>query len=639
MSKTHKATFNQSKPVEVPARTTITEAAIAAGVDFHNPCGGQGRCGRCVVKVNKGKVRQRSSQRLTEEDIKLGYTLACQSTIESDVSIYIPPQERVERRLVTDLTARKVEVPEGYQFKKNQATQRFNLSLTPPTMEEQTDDWSRLKRALRKAANIEDPHISLPLLRQIGTVLREGDWEVAAIVEMPAEGSKLNPALIALYPIHFPKDKPLWGCAIDIGTTTVTVWLVDLITGEVKAQASEYNQQIHHGEDVISRIIFSSKDQNEEVMRRLVLETINKLLVKLCRKLKIKPEEIHKATISGNSTMTHLLLGIPATSIRLSPFITAINEIPNYNASDVGLKIYPEAIVDILPGIASYVGSDITSGALSSGINRTTKTTLFLDVGTNGEMVLGNQDWLVTCACSAGPAFEGAGVVDGMRATKGAIEEVWVNNETYEPTIRVIGGGKARGLCGSGLISLLAELFLSGVVDKSGNVITTLDTPRVRTGEHGGEYVVAWADQTTHNKDIVITHVDIDNLLRAKAAIFAGFVVLAESVGMTIEDIEQVLIGGSFGQYINVEKAIQIGLLPDMNWENFHFLGNTSVLGAYHALLNLDTRDQVEQIAKQMTYIELSADNTFYDAFMSALFLPHTDLSLFPTIAEIKAGS
>jgi uncharacterized 2Fe-2S/4Fe-4S cluster protein (DUF4445 family) len=390
---------------------------------------------------------------------------------------------------------------------------------------------------------------------------------------------------------------------------------------------------------VISRIIFGSKDQNEGILRRLVLETINKLIDSVCRQQKTKPEEIFKTTIAGNSTMIHLLLGIPATSIRLSPFITTINQLPRLSANDVGLIIHPESCVDILPGIASYVGSDITSGTLSSGITETDHTTLFLDVGTNGEMVLGTRDWLVTCACSAGPAFEGAGVVDGMRATKGAIEEVWVNHETKEPSIRVIGGGKPRGICGSGLISLLAELFLSGVVDKSGNVITTLDTPRVRRGEHGGEYIVAWADETSHGKDIVITHVDIDNLLRAKAAIFAGFVVLAESVGMTIEDIQQVLIGGSFGQYINVEKAIQIGLLPDLKWENFHFLGNTAVLGAYYSLLSDEFRGRIEQIAKQMTYIELSADNKFYDAFMSALFLPHTDLSLFPTIAEITAGT
>jgi uncharacterized 2Fe-2S/4Fe-4S cluster protein (DUF4445 family) len=221
-----------------------------------------------------------------------------------------------------------------------------------------------------------------------------------------------------------------------------------------------------------------------------------------------------------------------------------------------------------------------------------------------------------------------------MRATKGAIEEVWVNSDTNEPTIRVIGNGLPKGLCGSGLISLLAELFLSGVVDKSGNINTTLDTPRVRMGEHNAEYVVAWADETSHQKDIVITHVDIDNLLRAKAAIFAGYSVLANNVGIPLKTVEQVLIGGAFGQYINVEKAIEIGLLPDMPWENFHFLGNTSVLGSYHALLNSQSRKQIGEIAKQMTYIELSADNTFYEAFTSALFLPHTDLSLFPNVAK-----
>ena len=289
-------------------------------------------------------------------------------------------------------------------------------------------------------------------------------------------------------------------------------------------------------------------------------------------------------------------------------------------------------MIDCLPGIASYVGADITSGVLSSGMYATDKLTLFLDVGTNGEIVLGNQDWLVGCACSAGPAFEGAGVVDGMRATEGAIEEVWVNSETFEPTIRVIGGGKPKGICGSGLISLLAELFLAGVLDKAGNVNTTLDSPRVREGDRGGEYILAWKNETATGKDITITRVDIDNLLRAKAAIYAGFSVLSEQVGVILEDAEQILIGGSFGKYINVEKAIQIGLLPDVPWERFQFLGNTSVLGTYYALLDSEARQKIKDIASNMTYIELSADNTFYEAFMSAMFLPHTDLNRFPTV-------
>jgi uncharacterized 2Fe-2S/4Fe-4S cluster protein (DUF4445 family) len=290
--------------------------------------------------------------------------------------------------------------------------------------------------------------------------------------------------------------------------------------------------------------------------------------------------------------------------------------------------------VDCLPGVASYVGADITAGVLSSGLDDTKSLTLFMDVGTNGETVLGSQEWLVTCACSAGPAFEGAGVMHGMRATKGAIEEVWINGHTLEPTYRVIGGGKPRGVCGSGLISLLAEMFMTGVIDKAGRVNLSSESERTRGGSHGSEYVVAWGTETQDGKDIVITHVDIDNLLRAKAAIYAGFSVLSESVGVPLDTVEQVLIGGSFGKYINVEKAIQIGLLPDMPWDKFKFLGNTSVLGAYYGLLGKDLRKRISEIAQKMTYIELSADNTFYDAFMSAMFLPHTDLTNFPTVAE-----
>jgi uncharacterized 2Fe-2S/4Fe-4S cluster protein (DUF4445 family) len=332
--------------------------------------------------------------------------------------------------------------------------------------------------------------------------------------------------------------------------------------------------------------------------------------------------------------MMHLLLGIPATSIRLTPFVTAINHIPTLTAPEVGLNVHPKAVIDCLPGVASYVGADITAGALSSGMTDSEKVTLFLDVGTNGETVLGSRDFLVTCACSAGPAFEGAGVLHGMRATKGAIEEAWINGATYEPTFRVIGQVKPRGLCGSGLISLLSEMFLTGVVDKGGSVNLSLDTPRVRKGDHGSEYVIAWAKETSQGEDIAITNVDIDNLLRAKAAIYAGFTVLAESVGYPLEMVERVLIGGSFGRYINVEKAVQIGLLPDMPWEKFDFLGNTSVKGAYLALIDYNLRRRITEIAARMTYVELSADNKFYDAFMSALFLPHTDMSLFPTVAE-----
>jgi uncharacterized 2Fe-2S/4Fe-4S cluster protein (DUF4445 family) len=412
---------------------------------------------------------------------------------------------------------------------------------------------------------------------------------------------------------------------------------VDLITGRVEAQASEYNGQISRGEDVISRIVYASKNGGLQELQSLVQGTIHDLLQKACQKASlperaVETQQVIKATIAGNSTMLHLLLGLPPASIRLSPFVTAVNSVPVLRACEAGLAIHPEGVVDCLPGVASYVGADISAGVLASGMDDSDQLSLFMDVGTNGEIVLGSRDWLVTCACSAGPAFEGAGVVHGMRATRGAIEEAWINGETFEPAVRVIGGGKPKGICGSGLISLLAEMFVTGLLDKAGHINLDLPSPRLRQGERGPEYVVAWGAETEHGRDIAITHVDVDNLLRAKAAIYAGYAVLAESVGLSLDGIEAMLIGGSFGQYINIEKAVQIGLLPDMPWERFEFLGNTSIRGAYYSLLDRKTRLKLQEIASRMTYIELSADNTFYEAFMAALFIPHTEASRFPSV-------
>jgi uncharacterized 2Fe-2S/4Fe-4S cluster protein (DUF4445 family) len=578
-------------------------------------------------------VRRRSTLRLTAEDVAEGFALACQTVIEGDVTVSVPPQEKIERRLTTDRTVGEVEVPAGYDPRKSQSIRRVNLMISPPSIEDQIDDWSRLKIALRQQVGITRVRTSLPLLRQIGDILRAEDWRVTAILDSESwESPDSIVRLIKLLPGHSLLYEPLWGAAIDIGTTTVSLWLVDLITGKVRAQVAEYNGQIARGEDVISRIIFASKNGGNEQMRSLVLDTINKLVETACKRVQAQPADVVKAAIAGNSTMMHLLLGIPAANIRLAPFITTVNQVPVLPAREVGLQIHPEATVDCLPGVASFVGADISAGVYSSHMSETEKLTLFLDVGTNGEIVLGSRDWLVTCACSAGPAFEGAGVVHGMRATKGAIEEVWINDQTLDPSLRVIGGQKPRGLCGSGLISLLSELFLTGVVDKGGNFNTSLGSPRVREGEHGMEYVIVWGEDSADGGDISITRVDIDNLLRAKAAIYAGYTILADSVGIPLEAVEQVLIGGSFGKYINVEKAVQIGLLPDMPWEKFQFLGNTAVRGAYYALLDKEARDDIQEIASRMTYIELSADNSFYDAFMSAMFLPHTDLNRFPSV-------
>ena len=631
----YKVTFtveNIKDPIvaSVPAGSLLSDAARQAGVEIGQPCGGQGRCGRCAVQVMAGNVRRRSTLRLSSEATESGFALACQSVVEGEASVFVPLQEKIARNLTTDRIAAEVSVPADYDFTVSQTFKRIPLTLTPPSMDDQTDDWSRIETALRIQADINEIKISLNGLRSIGSMLRECNWEVTVIIETDPDGGPAR--LVKVLPCHITDSEPLWGVAIDIGTTTVSLWMVDLITGKVRAQVAEYNGQIARGEDVISRIIYASKNGGEKEMRELVLETIDQLLIKACKRLNARPAEVVKATISGNSTMMHLLLGIPAASIRLSPFITAVNNLPPMEASEIGLHIHPEATVDCLPGVASYVGADITAGVLSSGLEESEDMTLFIDVGTNGEIVMGNRDLQLTCACSAGPAFEGAGVVDGMRATDGAIEEVWIDGKTYEPTFRVIGNTKPKGICGSGLISLLSEAFLTGILDKAGNINLTLPTPRVREGAHGAEYVVAWGTESESGLDIVLSRVDIDNLLRAKAAIYAGFTVLADQVGIPLETVAKVQVGGSFGKYINVEKAVQIGLLPDMEWDQFEFLGNTSIKGAYMALLDWHKRQQIADIASRMTYIELSADNTFYEAFTSALFLPHTDVSKFPSV-------
>ncbi len=637
----HTVQFDQSQtPVQVPTGTLLSEAAHLAGLEIGQPCGGQGRCGRCVVQITAGSARRRSTLRLSAEDIEQGYALACQTVVEGDVCVAVPRQDTIERRLTTDRTVADIHPPAGYNSLLDQNIRRVLLRMEPPSLDDQTDDLSRLKTAFRQQAGFSQVTVSLNTLRSLSDLLRQGNWQVTCAVEIIhyPDSTALDERLIAVFPRVVFDDEPLWAAAIDIGTTTVSLYLVDLLTGEVKAQVAEYNGQIQYGEDVISRIMYAGRGSGLKDLQDKVIGTINSLIEQACKRVNAEPQEIVKAVIAGNSTMIHLLLGIPPQNIRLSPFVTTVNQAPPLYGRDLGLGLHPEASIDCLPGVASYVGADITAGVLSSGMDNADALTLFLDVGTNGEMVMGNREWLVTCACSAGPAFEGAGVVHGMRATKGAIEEVWISGPAaehpYEANYRVIGGVQPRGFCGSGLISLLAEMLITGVVDKAGNINLNLAqaNPRIRSGEHGAEYVVAWASDSSTGKDVVITAVDIDNLKRAKAAIYAGYVVLAQSVGVPLELVEQMLIGGSFGKYINVEKAVQIGLLPDLPWERFQFLGNTSVRGAYLALINQQLRSKITDIAARMTYIELSADNAFYEAFMSAMFLPHTDLASFPSV-------
>lgn len=637
-------TFRPSgRVVEVAAGTLVSDAAARAGVRLNLPCGGQGRCGRCLVLVEQGQVTRRPSAKLPPALEQQGYALGCQTTIQGDVVVFVPEQEEMERVLVpTSATAEKVARFSDFLVPADAPLRRCYLELVPPSLDDNTADLDRLRRHLvqdcadrgLEGITRSNVDVDLNLVRQMVAALREADWKVTATLEDTLDDGRFRLVDVSAG----NREGAAYGVAIDIGTTGNVVQLVDLNSARVIASAQAYNAQISCGEDIISRIIYSRRDGGLQHLQKLVVDTLNGLIEQVAAAGGISPSHIMRATVAGNTTMIQLFLGVDPQPLRLSPYIPAMTHSVPVRAREINLGICPEATVDCLPAVGAYVGGDISAGVLASGMAERDETTLFLDIGTNGELVLGNSEFLICCACSAGPAFEGGGVQHGMRAAAGAIETVWINDR-YEPTWRVIGDTAPRGICGSGMISLLSEMLAAGVINRGGRIQRHLPTPRVRVGDHGAEYVVATAEETGQDLEIVLTEVDIENLIRTKAAIFAGVTVLLESVGMSFDELERVLIGGAFGQHLDVEAAVRIGLLPDLPWDRFRFLGNTAVAGAYQCLANREKRRRVEEIGAMMTYLELSADNRFMEAFTAAMFLPHTDASLFPSVQIESTGA
>jgi len=626
------------RKVRAAAGVSLLDAAAAAGVEIEAPCGGQGRCGRCKVKLRSGDAERRPTPFLRAEEIADGVALACQTYVSGDVEVVVHKRALGKVRPTGHAAAKPEALPVSCDWRRNPAVDTVVVDMDPPSLLDNTSDLDRLRRELSRQHGINEVRAELTILGTLARALREADWKVAVTLEMRdwVYEAYLPPRLLDIRPADGPLGN--YGLAVDIGTTSVVAYLVDFDTAQVVDTASAYNRQIECGEDVISRIIFSQRGAGLLRLQRLILETINELIDELTERTAVRQHDIHEVACAGNTTMTHLLLGLDPKYVREEPYIPTITVAPKLVGAELGLHVNPQARVHCLPSVGSYVGGDITAGVISSGLYTSDRLTLFIDIGTNGEIVLGTKDWLIACACSAGPAFEGGGVGHGMRASSGAIEDVWVNATTFEPTFRTVDNAPVLGICGSGLIDLLGELFITGVIDKSGHIDLSLDTPRVRQGQRGPEYVVAWESDTGIGHDVTITETDIENLLRAKAAIYAGYSVLCRSVGVELADVAQILIGGAFGQYINVEKAIRIGLLPDLPTERFHFLGNTSALGAYTTLVCVSCRHDVIDVAGKMTYLELSADNSFMDEYMSALFLPHTHLDTFPSVKALLDG-
>ncbi|MFN3740728.1 MAG: ASKHA domain-containing protein, partial [Thermodesulfovibrionales bacterium] len=477
-------------------------------------------------------------------------------------------------------------------------------------------------------------------LKDLSSSLRKNNWDIrvhyadclgCSLSETSGTVTSTTNSLEALF-ISAQKDTPRYGIAVDIGTTTVVVYLVDLDDGRIIDVGSTYNSQIRYGDDVITRIIYATEKNGLEELRKAVIEDINTITNSMATRHSINKEDILSAAIAGNTTMSHIFWGLDPASIREEPYIPTVNFFPVWRAGTAGLDINPQAPVYTLPCVASYVGGDIVAGVLASRMHRSPEISLFMDIGTNGEIVVGNNEWLMTAACSAGPCFEGSGIKSGMRATKGAIEQIRFNPSTLEPEFSVIGDARPIGICGSGMIDAMSEMFIKGIIDQKGKFIRTR-TDRIREGEEGLEYV--FYEDTRSNIKVVLTEPDIENIMRAKAAIYAGVSLLLKEAGLDLNSIEKVYIAGGFGNYLNPKKAILLGMLPDLPVERFVFLGNTSIAGAYLCLLSKRMRQEAEEISQKMTYMELSVSRGFMDEYLSALFLPHTELERFPSVMEI----
>jgi len=617
----------------VEAGSNLLEAALSAGVHISASCGSTGVCGTCKVRIETGSVSSPPTEKITAAEFQRGIRLACQSRILSDLTVFVP----VESRLDKAVQAReKVQLSgvsaSGWSF--SPPLKKYYLELSPPTLDDNASDLSRLLRGLQQHYNLADIPVDFDVIRKLPAVLRESQWKVTVTTVVVSDKME-DPAGEACQIINVePGDtrRENYALAVDVGTTTVCAQLLDLNRGSVLAESIVFNRQIHYGADVISRIAYTQKPNGLRKLQMEVVDSINETIDELIKISALTINHIGHITVAGNTTMQQILLGLDPKYIRLAPYTPAANFIPPVKASSLGIHAASQALVYIFPSVSSYIGGDIVSGIIAAGVHQRPKLTFYMDIGTNGEIVIGNSEWMVTASCSAGPAFEGGGIKHGMVAMPGAIQDFSLDPDTFEPGFQTIGGVDPKGICGSGLINAIAAFLEAGVISRNGKFNSHLSTKRIREGADGLEYVLAWAAETQIGKDIVITEVDIDNLIRAKAAMYAGCHTLSRSVNISCSDFEQVILAGNFGSSLNIDKAITIGLLPDIPRDRFVFIGNGSLSGARLVNYSIDLLRDARKVARMMTNIELSENSDFTHNYVAALFLPHTDEKAFPTI-------
>ncbi len=634
--------FEDGKQVEASAAIgeNLLEVARKVNVAIDAPCSGNASCGKCKVKFLSGELDSKITRHISEAEYKEGWRLSCISTVIGDVDVMVPDIASAykSRMKVADLSS-----PEEIQI-FNKATEEikaagvefknsfevYEVQMEEPTLDDTMPDNERLVWALEAQTGKENIKLSFTVLKKMARVMRDSSFHVKVVVSVKGDEVFVYDILPA------SEDAFVTGVAIDIGTTTVSGVIVDLLTGKILAKASSGNGQIRYGADVINRIIEQQKPGGVKKLQKAIIdETLNPMIVNMCHAAKITAHCIYSMSIGANTTMNHLFVGVDGDPIRMEPFIPTFFGTDSIHGKDLNIKIHPDARIVIAPNIGSYVGGDITAGTLVSMVWAQEPFSLFVDLGTNGELVFGNSDFMMSCACSAGPAFEGGDISCGMRATDGAIEACTIDPVTMEPTFEIVGGPNQKpvGLCGSGIIDVIAELFRCRIIGPNGKFIR--EGARIRHDKYGiGSYLLAAKEDAGSVKDVEINEVDIDNFIRAKGAIFSAIYVMLTSLDFDVSMIENVYVAGGIGSGINMENAINIGMFPDIGVEKYHYIGNSSLAGAYAMVLSEPAEEKVYELAKNMTYMELSTTPGYMDEFVASCFIPHTNSSLFPNVKQ-----
>ncbi len=601
------------KRVRVTRGTNILEAARLAGVFIPSLCGGRGLCGKCRVKVSDESSLAKPDP---SEAALLGadagpFRLACRAVPRASISVEIPPESMASApQILVNGT--------DWEITIDPAVSKFHLRLEPPTLEDPAADFERVRGALSKLG-VEITEYGLQTLRDGPRVLRDSGWEVTATVWDSRRLIRIQPG---------DTSSSLYGVAVDVGTTTVVCQLVDLTTGKTVQSESILNPQIPYGEDIVTRLSLSRKSpSDEQTLHKVLVEGISSMIQNCCRRQGIDPEDVLEVSVVGNTVMHHMAMGLPSSFLGESPFSPVMKRGIDLTARDVGLALHPDTNIHALPTLAGYVGADACAVILASRIYEEKETSMAIDIGTNGEIVLGSEAGLTTCSCAAGPALEGAHITFGMRASEGAIEKVRIDGErvVYE----TIGGGPPVGICGSGVIDAVAQMLLAGIIGREGRL---RPHPRVRTRNGVKEFVLVEGKHTGMGRDIVVTQKDIREVQLAKAAIYTGASSLMDHTGNRPEDIQTVYVAGAFGNYIDFRSAKTIGLIPDIPIERLRFIGNAAITGAKLSLISRSSRQLAEHVAQKVRYVELTCTPGFNQRYMDATYLPHRDPSRFPSV-------